>query len=327
MIGDEDNIEASVAAGVENGRREGGGGNYNIDFSFGESRDAWVELEQALRQAIGLEWEGTDKDDVSVFENSQNNGNNNASLCHERSTSTSILSGEVGDDIDDVENRTVEEPEIINAGTIPSELNHDTEEITNESDVILDTGTGGSSLDNEEVDDNNANSSCAQCIHPINPPQPPLDEDCREDGQNGSQELESSNTVCDSFRRTSSPYPAVVIPGAALVDDSSNNCHAEVNSAAVVSCSHQPHACAFLYDQRFCSQSLAILFAFTSNAHLLQPPSAMSITSELKNKDTLLRGEVLLDDIISKLQDSSFANESYDCDDCKNVVLLRGYGG
>ena len=147
---------------------------------------------------------------------------------------TAKLSGEVEDDMD-VESRTAEEPEIINAGAIPSVLNHDTEEIANESDVVLDTGIGGSALDDEEVDDNNANSSSAQCIHPINPSQPPLDQDCRGDDQNGNHELDSSDILCDSFHRTLSPYPAEIIHEAevVLVDDS------KVNAAAVVSCSQQ----------------------------------------------------------------------------------------
>ena len=77
----------------------------------------------------------------------------------------------------------------------------------------------------------------------------------------------------------------------------------------------------------FLTVTLPFLFAFSPNTHLLQPPTAMSITSELKDKDTLLRRKFLVDDIISKLQDSSNVNESEDCDESKNVVLLRGYGG
>lgn len=211
--------QASVATGVENRRRDGGVGDHSIDSSFEGARDAWVELERALGQAIGLELEGCDKDDVSPIESSQNNGDNNTSPCHERSIATAILSGEVDDDIDDVENRTAEEPEIIISGAISSELNLDTEEITNESDVILDTGIGGPVLHNEEVDDDNANSSSAQCFHPIDPFQPQLDE--------------------DSVLTTSSPCPAEVIPEAEAVhvNDSSYSYHAKVNSAAVVSCS------------------------------------------------------------------------------------------
>ncbi len=331
MIGDEDSIEASVAAGVENGRREGGGGDNYIDSSFGGARDAWVELEQALGQAIGLglEWEGSDKDDVSAIDSSRHNADNSTNLCQERSVATATLSEEIDDGIDGVENQTAEDPKIINAGAIASELDHCTEEITNESDVILDTGIGQSALDNEEVHDDNANSSNAQCIHPINSYQPQLDEDCQGGDQSGNQELDSSHIVCDSFHSTSSPYPAEVIPEAEAVpaNDSSNAYYARVNSAAVVSCSQQQLTWEFLY-QCFFSQSLRHSICFHSKpSSFLQPPSAMSITSELKNKDTLLRREVLVDDIISNLQDFSFENESYDCDDCKNVVLLRGYGG
>ena len=76
-----------------------------------------------------------------------------------------------------------------------------------------------------------------------------------------------------------------------------------------------------MFTQRF---SFRLLSSFTQ---LSQPQSAMSFTSELKNKDTLLRRQVLVDDIISKLQESSFMDASEDCDESQNVVLLQGYGG
>eukprot|EP00986_Skeletonema_menzelii_P000144 scaffold32_cov144-Skeletonema_menzelii.AAC.8 len=57
------------------------------------------------------------------------------------------------------------------------------------------------------------------------------------------------------------------------------------------------------------------------------PLRATSITPELRNRDALLRRQGLVDDIISKLRDSSFINALDDCDESQNVVLLRGDGG
>lgn len=68
-------------------------------------------------------------------------------------------------------------------------------------------------------------------------------------------------------------------------------------------------------------------FSIIPHTRPSKPPSAMSFTSELKNKDTLLRRQALVDDVIYKLQESSLTDASEDCDESQNIVLLRGYGG
>lgn len=72
-----------------------------------------------------------------------------------------------------------------------------------------------------------------------------------------------------------------------------------------------------------CLFFLSIVFHSSS----AQPLRATSITSELRDKDALIRRQDIVDDIISKLQDSSVMNASDDCDGSQNVVLLRGDGG
>ena len=202
--------------------------------------------------------------------------------------------------------------ELVNMKTIQTVLNNDVDEILSENVVsarsVVNEGEDVHSVEDNEEDGNDANAH--EEIRPgaqhIYPSQRSTEEDSHED--------DASDVVYDLFDRPPSPYVAEVIPSAVPVDLDSFDYCANVKSAAVVSLHKKNMYFVMNYPIPHC------LF-FT------QPLRATSITSELRNKDALLRRQSLVDDIISKLQDSSVMNASDDCDESQNVVLLRGDGG
>ena len=59
------------------------------------------------------------------------------------------------------------------------------------------------------------------------------------------------------------------------------------------------------------------------------PPSAMSVTSELRSKDTILSRRGLVEEVVGALQEnrSSQMTQAEQFDESENVVILRGVGG
>ncbi len=232
--------------------------------------------------------------------------------------------------------------QLINMEAIQIVLNNDVDEILSENVVsasVVKDNEGEDAQDDEE-DDTGANTQHGE-IRPgaqhIYPSQPSTADD--------SQEDDASDVVYELFDRPASPLLAEVIPEAVPVDlDVSCDYRANVKSAAVVSlftknyCVLSFMICFLVY--RFMRAAEAAYIIFTpSLSHCLfflsivfhsssaQPLRATSITSELRDKDALIRRQDIVDDIISKLQDSSVMNASDDCDGSQNVVLLRGDGG
>ena len=83
-----------------------------------EGKKTWIDLEQALMQDLGMLEDEEDTNDTESSRNSDD-GHDNASPCHDRSTPPMISREE--DDVDlEVQNQTAEESDSINdVETIP----------------------------------------------------------------------------------------------------------------------------------------------------------------------------------------------------------------
>ena len=227
--------------------------------------------------------------------------------------------------------------QLINMEAIQNALKNDVDEILSENVVsasVLKDNEGENAQNDTGTNTHDEITPGAQHIYPSH-----------SSTADDSQEDDASDVVYDLFDRPASPLLAEAIPEAAPVDlDASCDYRANVKSAAVVSLFNKNYCvlsfmiCFFVYRFMRAAESAYIIFTPSNSLLVLvvyivfhssstQPLRATSITSELRDKDALIRRQDIVDDIISKLQDSSVMNASDDCDGSQNVVLLRGDGG